>query len=502
MRTRFYRSRPLGAYRLASELRSHGYTVLVIDNLANWIDDVKSFLDLLSNVIGKETLFVGYSSTFFSMANVNDTDIKCFEDFYKGGLSQWPAPAMTMLRINQFIKKLNPDIKILHGGASTSPTQELKDGGVDYAVQGFADGVIVEIADCLKNKQHIRFNLKNNIKVIDYDVTASTFNFPRSQTLFHPSDIIDPAEVLPMETSRGCLFKCSFCAFPLLGRKKNHPEYHKHIDCIAEEFKRNYEDFGVTNYMFSDDTFNESTEKLEHIYTAIKQSGVNIRFHCYIRLDLLERFPEQIKLLKDMGIQSCFLGIETLNIQAAKAIGKSSHPDRVKAALVDMRKVWGNDVVVFGSFIAGLPHETEETIDTWMQWVYDHPDLINSYVIRALMIDDARVSPSDICSNPEKYGYKILSETAIGNHFKWVNNTGLSVFAAEIISTKWMEKSWSTGRLGVAGHELKSLLSLGYTFDELKNISLDQLPFADLQQANKLKFAEYQNKLKQYILST
>lgn len=489
---KFYHVRPLGAYRLASELRNHGYSVLVVDFLSNWLNDKAKFLKLLKNIISDQTLFVGYSSTFFSNENRSNITIDSFEKFYGGFLSQWPAAVEEMTSINAFIKKLNPNIKILHGGAGSTPSISLKNGGVDYVVQGLADKTVVDIADSLKNKTHIKFNLQNNIKVIDSNVTGSNFNFPLSETVFHPSDFVNSSEVLPLETSRGCLFKCSFCAFPLLGRKKNDPDYHKHTDCIASEIKRNYDLYGITNYMFADDTFNESTGKLEQIYQAIQQSGVKINFNCYLRIDLLERYPEQIELLEKMGIQSCFLGIETLNLAAAKSIGKSSKPERIKLTLQKMKDIWKDNVVVYGSFIAGLPHETDDTINEWMQWVYDNPNLLDGYVIRALVISNNKMFPSDINKNPEKYGYTIFDRF-------WVNDTGMTYYTATELATKWMEKSWQSSRLTVAGHEMMALMGLGYTFDQLKKIKLNQLPFDQLLVKHNEKFKKYQDNLLDYV---
>lgn len=493
MGSKFYHIRPLGAYRLASELRSHGYSVLVVDFLSEWVQDRREFFKLLKNIISDQTLFVGYSSTFFSYRDKEAIEINSFEEFYSADLSRWPAPAAEISIINTYIKKLNPNIKILHGGASSIPDKALKDGGVDYSVQGLADNVIIEIANSLKNGKHIKFNLKNNIKVIDYDITASKFDFPNSETVFSPSDFLSSWEVLPMETSRGCLFKCSFCSFPLLGRKKNHPEYHKGVDIIAREIKRNYETFGISSYMFSDDTFNESTEKLERIYQAIELSGVKIKFHCYLRIDLIERFPEQIELLKKMGLQSCFLGIETLNLTAAKAIGKSSNPTRVKSTLIEMRKVWGGDVIIYGSFIAGLPHETESTIDEWMGWVYDQQDLIDGFVLRSMFLSSSTLSESDISKNPGKYGYSLFNNGA------WISNTGLSIYSAQIIAQRWMEKAWQNNRLRVSGHELMALIGLGYTIDQLKTMTLNTLPFKELIVKHKQKFKQYQSQLTEYV---
>ena len=69
--------------------------------------------------------------------------------------------------------------------------------------------------------------------------------------------------------------------------------------------------------------------KLQQIYQAIKTSGVDLRFSAFVRLDLLERFPEQIPLLKKMGLRSVFFGLESLNDESLKVIGKGIKSEKI-----------------------------------------------------------------------------------------------------------------------------------------------------------------------------
>ena len=100
------------------------------------------------------------------------------------------------------------------------------------------------------------------------------------------------------------MFKCSFCSFPLLGRNKHDLSYVKDPAILTKELVYNYEKFNTTNYMITDDTFNESTEKILTVKKAINDSGVNIRFFAYLRADILARFPEQMDILIDMGLMT------------------------------------------------------------------------------------------------------------------------------------------------------------------------------------------------------
>jgi len=502
MSARMWHARPLGAYRLATELRNQGFSVLVVDFLSQWLQDLRDFDKLLKSVISDQTLFVGYSGTFFSRGAEVFESINNVDDYYKYKsecLSPWPVDLNTIRLLNRRIKILNPDLRIFYGGAWASMSLDNLSpavSGVDYVVQGFADSYIADILKKLQDKTHIPFSLENDCRVIKYDVTGAQFDFVNhSQTCYHPSDCFAPGEILPLETSRGCMFKCKFCSFPLLGRKKNDPSYHKHVDVLAREIAANYENFGITKYMFVDDTFNESTAKLQDVQQAIKLSGVDVKFFCYIRLDLIERFPEQIQLLSDMGMQSAFLGIETLNSKAARAVGKNSDPESVKRTIETMRAVMGDRCNFHASFIAGLPHETEETIDEWMTWVHERHDLIDTFNIQTLKLNKTDSNwPSEITRDPEKYGYITEPGTSA-----WTNNMGLTLSDSARICRKWLTKTWQSGRLKIGGFDIVGMQNLGYSFEELQHQTLNSLPVADIKQRYQQRFKDYRQRLYTYI---
>ena len=70
------------------------------------------------------------------------------------------------------------------------------------------------------------------------------------------------------------------------------------------------------------DTFNETTEKLLSVKRAIDRIGIDINFWAYLRMDLIHAHPEQLEILRDIGIRGAFLGIESLYDPSAKLVGK------------------------------------------------------------------------------------------------------------------------------------------------------------------------------------
>ena len=80
-----------------------------------------------------------------------------------------------------------------------------------------------------------------------------------------------------------------------------------------------------------------------------------------MRLDLIHAYPEQIDLLKEMGVRNVFFGIESLHDPSSKAIGKGFGREKTIEMIHRLKEAWGKEVFLHGSFIVGLPHETPDT---------------------------------------------------------------------------------------------------------------------------------------------
>ena len=114
------------------------------------------------------------------------------------------------------------------------------------------------------------------------------------------------------------------------------------VMCYIRDMDMLSSPFGTTNYNILCDTFNESNEKLLMIKGVFDKfyeaTGERIYFNSYLRLELMKRFPEQINMMRDMGIVAAQLGIETLNYASAKAIGKGIETQDVYDTVKKIRK--------------------------------------------------------------------------------------------------------------------------------------------------------------------
>jgi radical SAM superfamily enzyme YgiQ (UPF0313 family) len=345
---RHWHLRPLGPQRLATELRKHGYTVKVVDFFSRWITDVDKFYQLIDTVVDDKTLFIGFSGTFFNSASNRDllANINSFTDYFKTmALATWPLPDEQVESILSTIHTKYPSVKFVYGGERYDYKLQKLSSTMDYIVQGFADTTVVHLANHISKNTGIKFMPSGSkAKIINYDKDASSFNFSTESAItFEQTDHMFSNDPMPLETSRGCMFKCTFCGYPVLGRKKKDSSYHKTSELLAYEFSKNYEMYGTNKYIIVDNIFNETTEKIEDVLRARDTSKVDLQLNAFIRYEILARYPEQYKLLKDLGLVAANIGIESLHLPSARITGKGTDPEKVKEILYSIKSYWDNN---------------------------------------------------------------------------------------------------------------------------------------------------------------
>ena len=208
-------TKPFGAHKVAHELRQHGFAVLVVNYLHLLsMQELKTIIDCS---VSTETLFVGLSNTFLGHTQIkNSATISVNFQWFNAFLPDGPDADDEFV---SHIKSINSKCKIVVGGTRTHPNYNNKN--VDYAVIGYADVSIVQLACYLANGAPISVRNYKNIfstYILEDDV-AETFDFNNSTMIWCDDDVVVPGEVLPIEISRGCIFSCKFCAYRLNGKE-------------------------------------------------------------------------------------------------------------------------------------------------------------------------------------------------------------------------------------------------------------------------------------------
>jgi hypothetical protein len=461
-------SKYAGTFRIATELRNHGYTVQCIDLTAYKTLD-KDFLETLARSIGDNTLWIGVSTTFLN--HVFGYPYYKSQSTFDKKYAQTPEISKGIEFFVNFVKQRNPNTKLVAGGSR----RFMLDKFGFKIFRKNSDTEIIEYTDYLAKKtSKLRLDFLNSV------IDGSEFkDFPKSQILYQENDIVTPLDTLPIEISRGCIFKCKFCSFPLNGKKKG--EWVKHSNILLDEFNRNYELHGVTNYAFSDDTYNDSEEKVKRLYDDVySKLNFKLNFTTYIRLDLMMRFPSTVDYLKESGLKSALFGIETLNHASGKAIGKGVDPMLQFQFVEEIKKNQFKDILTYSGFIMGLPNDTMDDILAMEEFLFSDKNKLDDFTVEPLFITPSHIESatrtfySEFDLEYEKYGYECYEqiEDSTYTEIRWKNHiTGVTFDQVFALSRKLNDQVKKSNKYKIGGFGSAWFKSLGVSSIDLMTLS-------------------------------
>ena len=442
--------RSAGAYRIATELRTEGYSVQVIDFLTSYTPT--QLHKLCKKYITNKTIWVGIS-----------TSLIVTDDRYKPWTKYELSPLTEIFQIIKSYKK-----PLVFGGAGVSKYSDF----ADFIVKGQGEDTILDLTWKLENGE-FPSKIQNEIPYND---------FSSSKIIWTDSDFIFPGEHLPIETARGCIFKCSFCSFALNGKKRG--DYNKHPLILKEEFLENYNKFGTTGYLVADDTYNDSIEKVTNYHKIITKLPFQLEFSSFARLDVIANNRKMIPLLYESGLRSVFFGIETFHKTAGKYIGKAMDSEKLKDTLFEIRDRCP-DMLTTAAFIIGLPGEPWSSIENTIEWLQQEDCPVDSYILNPL-ID---TGDSKFTNNPEKYG---MTYTDSG----WEHDIMNEKDAQQFVLNKKINKNYETRNLLGYFSYFSRLRNLGYSIESIKKLKKsDYKEIEKCQIITDSMIDEYYNKL-------
>jgi radical SAM superfamily enzyme YgiQ (UPF0313 family) len=468
----------MGVYRLASHIRDYGYSVKVIHSFIRLTTD--EFYQVCEKYIDSETLVVGLGATviadlekgkFFGIDNV------IVEERFKT------------------IKEKFPHITTCVGGAQITGSSEKFISQLkffDYAVQGQAETSFIALLDHLSKKSSLHTSSITKPKIIS-DKVYPFDDFNNSFNYFTDDDVLFKGEGLPIEIARGCIFKCKFCGYDLIGKKLG--DYTKQSNLIRKELIENYEKWGTVDYYIADETINDSMEKVNMLADAVAGLPFKPTFGGFLRLDLIWKHPEMAQRLLDFGMEACSFGIETVNDRSGKAVGKGLGRKRIEGTLDHLQSVWKDNVFVNASFILGFKFDTEETaseLDQWLTEQFAKKNLHTVFVKPLYIMPSTGMSYLDQYYSDQGYGLldvdsdnnsEYIRSAEEGQCMPWKTDLYDYIRAskdAEVIHKKFNDSKVCKGKIGKHNFAfVKSILPEQYRPHLLKTM-IHNAPFPGL----------------------
>ena len=256
----------------------------------------------------------------------------------------------------------NFGIPVIIGGIhiSTLPNTLTKD--MDIGCIGEGGDTFVELLQHYVNYGEFKPERLGDIKGIVYHengglkLTSGRTICKSLDELPHPKrSIIDYHRTDTMMTSRGCPYKCPYCAVTLYWDKISYasPEY------VVEEISELVEN-GTKIIKFYDDLFITNKKRLKAIADRIIENNLHrkVRFTCWIRSDSIT--AEVAEILKSMNMVSVEIGLESGCERSLNYLKGGSVTIEDNWRAVNLLKDSG--IQTNATFIIGSPDETEEEI--------------------------------------------------------------------------------------------------------------------------------------------
>ena len=425
-------SRYLGPYTIKNSIKEANPDLSVI--VVDYFTKVQNFFEYMEKFVGPNTKYIGISITFLQYGLGSSKGVTEF--------NLWHTHADDMISWFQKLKSIAPDAKILIGGHACDayfkhyiqskedrPLPVAMRDYISYVFHGYSETIIQDFFKGTVKKEHIYEKegvtfLSDNSKA-GVDARCIKINWDAA-------DCIKQGEWLPLEISKGCRFNCKFCMFDRQGTVI------KAEDDLRSELIKNYENYGVTGYSLTDDTVNDSLDKVKMLHRVFTSLPFKIEWIAYARPDMFYAYPEMLDLMIESGCRGMFLGIETFDNTAAKIVGKGLNPQLIKDILVWIKEKAGDSIFVLSSFIIGLVGETEQSLDDTLDWLVTQK-VIDKITFEILYIRDPGYrteTRDDFSRNKNKFGFK---ELRFNPDYYWEHDT-LNYTQCKGIAEKWKSK--------------------------------------------------------------
>ena len=171
---------------------------------------------------------------------------------------------------------------------------------------------------------------------------------------------------LNMVSSRGCPFRCNWCAKPVYGTT-----YHaRSARAVAEEMLFLKRRFRPDHIWFADDIFALSAQWTREFADAVQSYGAQIPFKMQSRCDLMAR--DTVAALASAGCAEVWMGAESGSQRILNAMDKDLRVEKIYAARKNLAR-YGIKAGFFLQF--GYPGETWEDIEATIRMVREaQPD--------------------------------------------------------------------------------------------------------------------------------
>jgi anaerobic magnesium-protoporphyrin IX monomethyl ester cyclase len=238
---------------------------------------------------------------------------------------------------------------IVHGSDATDHAVEYLGQGCEFVLIGEAEHALLQVVRTIHDGRDAsgapgvaRLRRSNSGDVLEKQPPAATSQFAG----FPPAarDLIDLKPYrdawlaahgtfsLNLIASRGCPFRCNWCAKPIFGDSFHARPPHE----VAEEIRELQERYGADHLWFADDIFALNRHWTQQFASEVRKRNCRVPFKIQARADLLS--ADTVRALKDAGCAEVWIGVESGSQKILEAMDKGLLVEEVVSAREELQR--------------------------------------------------------------------------------------------------------------------------------------------------------------------
>ncbi|MEM7344796.1 MAG: radical SAM protein [Chloroflexota bacterium] len=295
---------------------------------------------------------------------------------------------MCLLRMREAAFKMAEAAKakgctvIISGSDATDHAEKYFEHGIDFILLGEGEITLGELLDHLTDKEPRALESIAGLAWKEGDKIQRTAERPFERDLdrfaFPAWDLVDidlyrniwyehhGYYSMNMVTTRGCPYRCNWCAKPIYGRRYNS----RSPENVAEEVKWLKDNFQPDHIWFADDIFGLKPGWIERFSDLVVEMDAVVPFKCLQRVDLVT--DEIAEALRKAGCKTVWVGAESGSQKILDAMDKDTRVEDIYTASERLHEV-GIEICFFLQF--GYPGESWDDIQETLKMVREcEPD--------------------------------------------------------------------------------------------------------------------------------
>jgi radical SAM superfamily enzyme YgiQ (UPF0313 family) len=263
-------------------------------------------------------------------------------------MTYWYPAVFEMIRL---LHQTFPGVPVVLGGNYvTLNAQHASRSGADFCLAGPAE---LSIPSLLKSLYSQDMRFLPDINHLD------SYPYPSYDLIRHPDQV-------PIMTSRGCPYRCSYCASHLLNNRfmRRDP-----IQVVAE-IEHWHRDLGIKHFSFYDDALLVDPDEMAvpFLKEMIRRS-LPIQFHCPNGLHLREMTSDLSRLLFRAGFKTLRFGFETSDGLRQSSTGGKVDNNELIDAVVNLKQAGYRNEDIGVYLLCGLPGQSAEEVKESIRFV-------------------------------------------------------------------------------------------------------------------------------------